>query len=184
MEADDPHGAPGQGDLSTIEQHLATTVVRWHERTGDAIVYWGGIAHTAVGSQRVVTQHTDRETQWNAGSRLRERFGDAYRSIGITFHHGTVHHGAGVLEVPAPPVDYAEHALSAAGLPPYLLDLRAAAPEPVRRWLDAPTRTRLIGPRYDPDNDASYHLSGQSPAEWFDAVVHIPTVTPQRRFAE
>ncbi|WP_216211306.1 erythromycin esterase family protein [Amycolatopsis aidingensis] len=172
--AGEPQDASWQESLSAIERHLAEGVIEWQERTGDKIVYWGGIAHTGVGSRRLVTQHTSLERQRNAGSYLRERFGAGYRSVGVTFGNGTVPY-----EVPAPPADYAEHNLLTADLPPYLLDLHAEAPGPVRAWLDAPTKTRLIGPNYDPANDAVYHLSGQALAEWFDAVVHIPTVTPQ-----
>ncbi|MCP2236968.1 erythromycin esterase [Prauserella halophila] len=175
VEATEPADTSWQDSLSTIERHLAESVIEWHERTGDRIVYWGGLAHTVVGPRRLVTQSTSVERQRNAGSYLREHFGADYRSIGVTFGNGTMPH-----EVPDPPEDYAEHTLSAAGLAPYVLDLHAVAPAPVRAWLSTPTKTRLIGPSYDPANDAAYHLSGQSLDEWFDAVAHIPTVTPQR----
>jgi erythromycin esterase len=66
----------------------------------------------------------------------------------------------------------------------YLLDLRdeaeAAAPEPVRTWLDSPARTRLVGPAYDPAADAAHHLSGGALTDWFDALAHVREVTPAR----
>ncbi|GAA2253955.1 hypothetical protein GCM10010232_48580 [Streptomyces amakusaensis] len=62
----------------------------------------------------------------------------------------------------------------------YLLDLRAEAPAPVRAWPDAPTRTRLVGPDYDPAADADHRLSGGSLGDWFDAVLHTRRVTPVR----
>ncbi|MGI8309881.1 hypothetical protein [Saccharopolyspora hattusasensis] len=62
----------------------------------------------------------------------------------------------------------------------YVLDLRADVPEDVRAWLDAPTRTRLIGPYYDPDDDATYNLSGGSLAEWLVLVVHVRGVSAAR----
>ncbi|GAA2814396.1 erythromycin esterase family protein [Saccharopolyspora taberi] len=164
-----------QRNLAAIEKHLAEGVVEWHERTGDKIVYWGGIAHTAVGWRRLVTQGTGSERQRNAGSYFQERFGSGYRSIGLTFGEGAM-----PFEAPPPPADFAEHALSAPGLPPYLLDLRADAPGPVRAWMDLPAKTRLIGPHYDPADDAEHHLSGEALAEWFDAVAHLPAVTPAR----
>ncbi len=34
------------------------------------------------------------------------------------------------------------------------------------------------GPVYDPADDAAHHLSGGSPAEWFDVIVHNHEVTP------
>ncbi|MEU4979647.1 hypothetical protein [Streptomyces sp. NPDC021969] len=62
----------------------------------------------------------------------------------------------------------------------YVLDLGTSQPQPIRRLLDVPTRTRLIGPFYDPRDDASYHMSGGSLASWFDVVVHTQEVTPSR----
>ncbi|MER7080644.1 erythromycin esterase family protein, partial [Saccharopolyspora kobensis] len=58
------------------------------------------------------------------------------------------------------------------------LDLRADGPAPVRDWLDAPAKTRLIGPEYDAADDAAHHLSGGSLAGWFDAVIHAQEITP------
>ncbi|HXG67286.1 MAG TPA: erythromycin esterase family protein, partial [Blastocatellia bacterium] len=64
------------------------------------------------------------------------------------------------------------------GLDPYFLDLHARQPHSVRAWLNAPTKTRLIGPHYNPDNDPAYHMSGGSLADWFDIIVHSQEVTP------
>ncbi|WP_223839595.1 erythromycin esterase family protein [Saccharopolyspora pogona] len=108
------------------------------------------------------------------GSYLRERFGAGYVPVGLTFRSGSPWH-----ELPAPPADFAETVL-ATGPDAYVLDLRADAPEDVRTWLDAPTRTRLIGPHYDPDDDAAYNLSGGSLAEWLDLVVHVREVSAAR----
>ncbi|MEU7830941.1 erythromycin esterase family protein [Nonomuraea sp. NPDC049129] len=156
-----PQAGPAVG-MKAIEQRMAEDTIWWHERTGDKIVYWGGLAHTSM-------------SPGNVGGHLRERFGTGYLSIGLTFGHGTL-----PFEVPAPPPDFAETALSAADLDDFLLDLRVEAPAAVRAWLDAPARTRLIGPRYDPADDAAYHLSGGSFGGWFDAVVHHERVTPVR----
>ncbi|MGW5644036.1 erythromycin esterase family protein [Saccharopolyspora sp. NPDC003752] len=162
--------AVGPGpDLSYIERGLAENTIRWHERTGHKIVYWGGLAHLVNGAARTVSPGA--LTHRNAGSYLRERFGAGYVPVGLTFQRGH--------EVPAPPADFAE-AVLAAGPDAYVLDLRADAPADVRAWLDAPTRTRLIGPHYDPADDASYHLSGGSLAEWLDLVVHVREVGAAR----
>ncbi|MFI7146192.1 erythromycin esterase family protein [Nonomuraea sp. NPDC050022] len=156
-----PQAEPAVG-MKAIERRMAEDTIWWHERTGDKIVYWGGLAHTSMSTG-------------NVGGRLRERFGTGYLSIGLTFGHGTL-----PFEVPAPPPDFAETALSAADLDDFLLDLRVEGPAVVRAWLDAPARTRLIGPRYDRADDAAYHLSGGSFGGWFDAVVHHERVTPVR----
>ncbi|MGW6056243.1 erythromycin esterase family protein [Streptomyces sp. NPDC055189] len=167
-----PHqSAPPGAGLAEIERALADDAVRWHERTRQKTVYWGGIAHTAVGDPRTVSS-PEPQTHRNAGGHLREHFGDGYASVALTFHHGT--------DYPAPPADFAEAVLGAVGLPAYFLDLRAQRPEPVDPWLGAPARTRLVGPFYDAREDASHHLSGSSLAGWFDAVAHVREVTPAR----
>lgn len=161
--------------LAGIEIGLAEDTAQWHERTGDRIVYWGGMAHTANGGPRTVSPSSPPLTHRNAGSYLRERFGDGYVSLGLTFHHG-----AAPDPVPAPPPEFAEAVLGAAGPGPYLLDLRGEAPAAVREWRQAPARTRLMGPHYDPGDDAAHHMSGGSLADWFDAVLHTQEVTPAR----
>lgn len=162
---------PGQ-DLADIERGLAENTIRWRERTGHKIVYWGGLAHLVNGAARTVSPGT--LTHRNAGSYLRERFGAGYVPVGLTFRSGSPWY-----EVPAPPADFAE-TLLATGPDAYVLDLRADAPDDVRAWLDAPTRTRLIGPHYDPADDAAYSLSGGSLAEWLDLVVHVREVSAAR----
>ncbi|MEV6153198.1 erythromycin esterase family protein [Nonomuraea sp. NPDC052129] len=184
-----PPAEPAAG-MKAIERRMAEDTIWWHERTGDKIVYWGGLAHTSIGtgllrlgppSSAQVSQGSgspsspEAAAYRNVGGHLRERFGTGYLSIGLTFGHGTL-----PFEVPAPPPDFAETVLSAADLDDFLLDLRVEAPAAVRAWLDAPARTRLIGPRYDPADDAAYHLSGGSFGGWFDAVVHHERVTPVR----
>jgi erythromycin esterase len=163
--------------LAAVERMLADDVASWHERSGDKVVYWGGIAHTAVGDPRTVSPSQPPETHRNMGGYLRERLGLDYRSIGLTMARGSI----GV-PLPAPSAGFVDAALSAAaaGRTGYILNMRTSHPEPVRRLLDAPTRTRLIGPFYDPQDDAAHHLSGGSLAAWFDVVVHTEQVTPAR----
>ncbi|WP_223839597.1 erythromycin esterase family protein [Saccharopolyspora pogona] len=45
---------PGQ-DLADIERGLAANTIRWHERTGHKIVYWGALAHLVNGAARTVS---------------------------------------------------------------------------------------------------------------------------------
>lgn len=141
-----------------IEQRLADTTIAWHEQTGHRIVYWGGLAHTANGVA----------TGKNAGSHLRQRFGSGYVSIALTFHHGSL-----PLPVDDPPADYIEAVLGAVDLETYLLEIDRSWPEAARRWLDAPTKTRLIGP-------GIHELLGPSLRTWFDFVLHSRRVTPAR----
>ncbi|WP_217545760.1 erythromycin esterase family protein [Streptomyces sp. GbtcB6] len=163
------------GGPAGVELGLAEDTIRWHEKTADRIVYWGGLMHTVDAGSLTVSPSSPPQTHRNAGSHLRERFGAGYASVGLTFHHGTAPY-----PVPAPPAEFADAVLGATGLDTYLLDLRADSPAPVRTWLDTPTRTRWIGRRYDPDDDAAHHLSGGSLADWFDVVLHTREVTPVR----
>jgi erythromycin esterase len=147
---------PAPPTRENLEERLADDVIWWHERSGHKIVYWGGIAHTI-------------NSPGHLGGHLRARFGPGYLSIGLTFTCGALPQS-----VPSPPADFAETPLSAAGLDAFLLDLRTPGPEPVRAWLQAPARTRLIGPAQDPTE----HLSGGTFGGWFDLVAHHQRVTP------
>ncbi|WP_407547926.1 erythromycin esterase family protein [Streptomyces sp. Pv4-95] len=170
--------------LAGIERRLAEDSIRWHAESGDRTVYLGGIAHTAVGSPRTVSPAPAASpplTHRNAGSYLREHFGAGYVSLGVTFHHGRLSHPA---PVPVPPPDFAESVLGAVATAAYYVpDLRTGPPPgPVRDWLHTPTRTRLVGPAYDPADDRNHHLSGGALADWFDALLHVREVTPARLF--
>jgi erythromycin esterase len=144
-------------DPAEIEPGLARTVTDWLDRTGQRTVYWGGVMHTAPRPAAVPS----------AGSRLRERLGAGFASVGLTFFAGDIGE-----PVPPPPPDHLESVLGP-GRGAFALDLRADAPAPVRAWLDAPARGRLIGPRYDP----ALFLDGGSPRGYYDVVVHLGSVT-------
>jgi erythromycin esterase len=148
-------------DLTAVEAGLAAQVADWHDRTGQRVVYWGGVMHT-------VPRPAPTSQPRSAGSRLRDRLGGAFASVGLTFHHGDIGE-----PVPAPGPDHLESVLGGSGPDVYALDLRREAPEEVAAWLDHPTRSRLIGPRYDPD----LFLSGGSPRQYFDVVVHAKKIT-------
>jgi len=141
-----------------VEQRLADTTITWRDQTGHRIVYWGGLAHTANGVL----------TGGNAGSYLRARFGSGYVSIALTFHHGSL-----PSRVDGPPADYIEAVLGAVDLETYLLEIYGRWSESAREWLDAPAKTRLIGP-------GIHELRGTALRNWFDFVIHSRRVTPAR----
>ncbi|WEV28827.1 erythromycin esterase family protein [Streptomyces sp. 71268] len=163
--------------LAELERTLADGVSWWQRLTGDKVVYWGGMAHTAVGTPRTVSPSEPLESHQNMGGYLRQRMGPDYRSVGLTMGRGSIGQ-----PLTAPRPDLVDSLLHAAGenRAGYVLDLGTSRPEPIRRLLDAPTRTRLIGPFYDPRDDAAHHMSGGSLASWFDVVVHTQEVTPSR----
>ncbi|MBE8519523.1 erythromycin esterase family protein [Amycolatopsis sp. H6(2020)] len=165
--------APLPDNLGDIERLLAENTIRWHEHTGQKIVYWGGMAHMVNGRARALSTETPQDVHRSAGSYLREHFGSGHRSVGLTFHHGSASYA-----VPAPPADFVDATLGSTGMDAYLLDLHAPSPDPVREWLSRPAKTRLVGPAYNPAEDEVRHLSGGSLAEWFDVIVHVQEVTP------
>ncbi|EHB66634.1 Erythromycin esterase [Paenibacillus lactis 154] len=119
-----------------LDHRMANNMIWWHENTGDKVVYWGGIAHTAKDS--LLT------TGRSAGSYLHEHFGSGYTSLGLTFHHGL-----GADYIPEPSAEFAEAFLGEVDLNAYLLNLNATQPDAVRACLNAPTKIRVIGPYYD-----------------------------------
>ncbi len=165
--------------MATVEPLLADNLIWWHQRTGHNIVYWGGFPHTAVGPTRQVQfPGVDPDARENAGSRLRRHFGASYRSIGLTWHHGSVGPAPFPVTVPPPTPSFADALLGAPELTSYLLDVHRDVPETVQTWLHAPTTLRLVGPRYAPEVDHNSHMTGGSLADWFDVLLHTQQVTP------
>jgi len=168
------------------DSYMAENVSWWHEHRGDKVVYWASNVHTAVADP--LTIHWGdfpASVQTSAGGHLRTRYGRRYASIGVTFRHGTVNAGfpLATYAVPEPRSDFLEATLGAADHGTYLLDLRGARPRPVRAWLTSPLRSHAIGPFYDPAHDADYAMSGGTPADWFDLVVHTQLATPTQLMA-
>lgn len=160
------------------EHHArALRTLAWHEKTGEKVVYWGGIAHTAVAAPADVPAAP---AGANDGLALRERLGAAYVSVGVTCLEGTA---TGPDRLPPPTGNTAESVLAEADLDRFTLDLHAEQPEAVRRWLRSPTAIRVIGPRYDPDDDTAYRMAGGSLAGWFDVMAFVRRITPVHHLA-
>lgn len=174
-----PDGPDFEGDdhIGHVESRVAEAVLRWHDNVGSKLVVISGATHTAVAPDRTVTIGRETVTHRNAGSRLRDRLGDGYVSLGLTFHHGTVDLGSGPHEIPAPPARAVESTLGEPSTP-VMFDLHADVAEPVRRWLDAPATMRLVGPAFDPDDPSKAFMSGGSLAQWFQSLVHVGNVAP------
>ena len=80
--------------------------------------------------------------------------------------------------LPPPPSHFAEAPLADVDSPAWYLDLRKPVGDAARRWAEAPATTRLIGPRYDPQRNADFCMSGTPFGEWFDAIVYVRVSTP------
>ena len=156
------------------DARAAENVRWWHGLSGDRIVYWAASAHTANASDLQIVQSDWSIRYPTAGSHLRNWYGDAYRSIGVTFDDGTVSNGTdGTIALPPAAPGWFEEPLGDVRYDQFMLDLHDRAPRPVHRWLESPIATRGLA-----DSGASGHIVGGTLAEWFDIVIHRQHVTP------
>lgn len=162
------HSVAGRGSYAGEAELWAETIVEDVERTGARAVYWDGISHVSA-APSVFGLGASAGSQATVGSVLRARFGNAYASVAIGFHHGDL----GVANVPAPAADFLDAALGDAGLPELWVDLRT---DP----MPGPAKLRVISGVYDPVRDADEHLGVSDLPEAFDVLVHIREVSAVR----
>ncbi|XRQ08063.1 hypothetical protein ACN3XK_68095, partial [Actinomadura welshii] len=87
---------------------------------------------------------------------------------------------SGPVLMPPPREEWVEHPFGqATRFDQLLMDLRAAAPAPVRAWLRSPITTRGIAAE-TPELPYDSHATGGTARQWFDLVVHRQAVTPAR----
>ncbi|RRO12909.1 erythromycin esterase [Saccharopolyspora rhizosphaerae] len=160
------------GNLTEIEAHLAESNLAWYAETGQRIVHWGGTAHVIAGDPRTVLPA---ETHRNAGGIMRAELGAGYGVAALT-----VGSGSAPFPVPHPPQDFAEHAFADVPYEVAVLELPppAEVPRSAAEWLTRPLRTRVIGPRYDPERDRDFRLDAGPVVECVDVVVHASHITP------
>jgi erythromycin esterase len=109
----------------------------------------------------------------SVGSFIRDWYGRGYLSIGFTVDRGAVIVDGRVVTMPPAAPDWLEAPFATVRADQFTLDLRARAPRPVQRWLDAPTRTRGL-----PEGGLASYLTGGTPGQWFDIIVHRRLVSP------
>ncbi|RJL35937.1 erythromycin esterase family protein [Bailinhaonella thermotolerans] len=170
------------------DRHIARILTEWQGRTGHRVAYGAANVHTTASPRvtwRFPPDPVPKEDKTMAGGHLRAHYGRSYVSIGTVSHAGRILGGwengpPSVFTVPPPGPALVDHTLGQARHRDYLLDLRAKAPEPVRRWLRGPATMRIIGTAYDVARDADYTMRVPSWSAGFDAVLHLAATTPTR----
>ena len=155
------------------DAHAARNLRWWQRYSGDKVAYWAANAHTAVAP--TVEFHVDGRpaaTWASVGSFMHGWYGDDYVSIGFTFGSGSYYEGE-VRALPPAADDWFEEAFARVPLEEFSLDLGVRSPQPVRRWLATPARTRGL-----PEYGLSSHMEGGNVGRWFDALVHRRVVGP------
>jgi erythromycin esterase len=161
------------------EAHAARNLRWWQQRTRDRVVYWAALAHTAAAPRLRIELPGAPDFVYRAtGSYLREWYGRRYVSVGFTFDHGRVGLPPEVSPQPHPEPGWLETPLGAVDRDRFVVDLHEAAPTAVRRWLHSRLTTR--GLPWAPGST----VTGGSAGRWFDALVHVQRVTPQRQVRE
>jgi erythromycin esterase len=117
------------------------------------------------------------------GGHLRKRFGNEMVVMGFAFNQGSfqaIDPKKGLHEFtvnPAPP-DTLDALLAATKIPLFVIDLRAAKSDPVKKWLKTPQKSREIGATYSEDQEL--RLLEQAPAEAFDVLLFVEETTRAR----
>jgi erythromycin esterase len=168
--------AAGGVDLGAIQRRAVTVLTTMLADPGTKIAYWDGLALTANAAKLEVTLLS--EPFDTIGHELRRRLGAGYFSLLIGFGEGELGDLHAGLRAPAPMAGSADAELAAAGPDRYLLDLHAPHSDLVAHWLHGPHRLRIIPGIYDPAADAEHYVLTGALDEWFDALLHVRTITP------
>ncbi|SHN39294.1 erythromycin esterase family protein [Cryptosporangium aurantiacum] len=160
--------------LAYRDAHAAKNL-RWTQQFfGDKVAYWAASGHTVDGAALQLTYAQYLASKFaSVGSFIRDWYGRRYLSIGFTLDRGSAAPDGQAVALPPAAPDWLEAPFRAVRADQFSLDLRGRVPGPVHTWLDAPTRTRGV-----PEDGLASYLSGGTPRQWFDVVVHRHVVTP------
>lgn len=153
---------------------MAENVAWWQQRTGDKIVLAAHNGHIAL---RTYVPGAYPKVQ---GGFLRERLGDGYLSVGLTFDRGSFNAfgqdgGVHRYTVGSSAPGTAEHTLDRVRYRDFVVDLRNA-PAAARAWLAAPRTVKNIGATYPGIADAPQIRLAES----HDVVIHLQRVEAAR----
>ncbi|MFF6812148.1 erythromycin esterase family protein [Streptomyces sp. NPDC012403] len=159
---------------------MAENTLWWHRRTGHRVVLGGHNSH-------LYTRSSTPALPLPQGSVLRQRLGDGYLAVGLSFDRGAVHATAqglqnpadqdvGRFEVEPAAPGSAEYVLDRVGHRNWYADLRTAPPA-ARALLDVTRPKREIGTDYPPTGDQVNLLRSMG------LVVHLDEIRPSRGLA-
>ncbi|MBF6327804.1 erythromycin esterase family protein [Nocardia transvalensis] len=149
------------------------------------IVVWAHNSH--VGDADATELSAD--GQITLGGLARRQYGRASRLIGMSTATGTV---TAADEWGAPPrqfdvrpalPDSVEEVLQNIGMGPILMRSDTTDPAAAAAW-DAPRLGRAIGVVYRPETERPSHYYYVRPAQWFDAMIHIPNTQALQPLAD
>ncbi|MGV2982332.1 erythromycin esterase family protein [Microbacterium sp. AGC85] len=150
----------GGYDMARGERAAAERLLNHHERTGARIVVWEGTAHIAAQPADALGPML--------GTHLRAALGGEYVAVNVSFGRGRIARA----DIPAPQAGSIDALLDEGGTARALV-LRTADLVEAASW-----STRIISGLYDPTADGDHYILFPSLRESFDALIHIPTVTP------
>ncbi len=157
---------------------MAENSLWWHRHTGHRMVLGGHNSHLYTRTSNPLLPVTQGEV-------LRQRLGEGYLAVGLSFDRGAVHATEEGLQnpvdadverftvEPAAPGTL-EHTLDRVGHRDWFMDLRTA-PAAARAWLDTTRPKREIGTDCPPPGD---HVNMLESA---DVLVHLHEIRPSRR---
>ncbi|MFY1693065.1 erythromycin esterase family protein [Plantactinospora sp. WMMB782] len=165
---------PAEQVMGYRDARAAENVRWWQRYSRDRVVYWAAAAHVSTVAEVALTVPAYPATTFApVGSYLERWYGQRYVTVGYTFDSGTMFRPPDQQAelAPARP-DWFEAPLAEVGRDSYFVDLSGEAPRAVRSWLDGPMLTRGV-----PEAGPGSTMSGGTPAQWYDALVHIQRVT-------
>lgn len=161
-------------DRYSVRDRSMAENAKWfldQEPKGAKMVLWAHNGHVAGESYPAASGGS-------MGVHLRRLYGTDVVTLGFSFHQGTfraMRSDGGPFDdnrVEPSSVATFDNALSAAGLPLFLLDLRSAKGT-AREWVDSPLRSRSIGAVFDLKAPATAYLVTMQPLRSFDAVIFV-----------
>ncbi|MCT7351743.1 erythromycin esterase family protein [Streptomyces sp. 15-116A] len=171
----DPEAVPAA--MAYRDTVMAENTLWWQRHLGHRLVLGGHNSHLYTASSTPNLPVTQ-------GAVLRERLGEGYLAVGLSFDRGAVHATEQGLQnpvdadvrryevAPAAPGSV-EHTLDRVRHRDWYLDLRSAPPA-ARTWLDTARPKREIGTDFPPPGDQVNLLRSA------DLVVHLHAIQPSR----